>query len=536
MKQYKFRLAAGLLAAVIVCGGLTGSVQAAEKQYTAEDVYTAAEKAVQWKKLQSEPQSETLINNSFLDLAGTTAGDWYPIALNRLGVEDDYQAYLYALQEDTARKYSEQGGLSTAKATEWHRISLAVLACGGNPEQVNGTDGTVINLIADGTYNRGNTASLGKQGLNGWVWALLALDSSNYTVPENSFNTRADIISEILGNQLENGGFSISDGAAEVDITAMAVTALSTYYSDGTVYPLNDTGGKITVRQAVDKGLEYISGAQTQTGGFTLNGVENAESAAQVIVALCSMGIDPQTDSRFIKNNHSALTALFRFQNADGGFCHTSAGESESMAGEQALFAMAAVWRLEQGLPKLYDFTEDSVQITPQSDTDLSRQIEQLLSACEQRPSTQYMAKLKQFLSLAEGGKAYVDDLLYERMKIAIQQLQAIENTISELNTLIETELYPKENISVNQKGRVEDMIHTYNGLSGYDQGKISDYEAVTYAKTKIDTDIRSIAITTGLAAAVTVIALFLLRSLRKSGKKNQFPPEEPEDIQGDEL
>ena len=48
-------------------------------------------------------------------------------------------------------------------------------------------------------------------------------------------------------------------------------------------------------------------------GGFCSSmdtGTESSESCAQVLTALCSLGIDPQSDSRFIKNGNTVLDNL----------------------------------------------------------------------------------------------------------------------------------------------------------------------------------------------------------------------------------
>lgn len=81
-------------------------------------------------------------------------------------------------------RYSTPGKLNAQKATEWHRISLAVASLGGDPTSF-GTDadGNAINLIADGTYFRSRTADLGVQGINAYIWALIALDSVSGVVP-----------------------------------------------------------------------------------------------------------------------------------------------------------------------------------------------------------------------------------------------------------------------------------------------------------------------------------------------------------------
>ncbi len=74
-----------------------------------------------------------------------------------------------------------------------------------------GTDdeGNRIDLIADGTYDRGKTASLGRQGINGWIWGLIALDSLRYEIPEGGYYSREDLITEILCRQLADGALPL---------------------------------------------------------------------------------------------------------------------------------------------------------------------------------------------------------------------------------------------------------------------------------------------------------------------------------------
>ena len=85
---------------------------------------------------------------------------------------------------------------------------------GGDPTNI-GTDenGLPINLIADGTYDRGKTTPLGRQGINGWIWGLITLDSMRYNIPDGAYYTRDDIIIEILRQQLSDGGFALSGKA-----------------------------------------------------------------------------------------------------------------------------------------------------------------------------------------------------------------------------------------------------------------------------------------------------------------------------------
>ncbi len=327
-----------------------------------EEMSAAAQGIINWKI--SDIGADTLLSDGYIALAGSTPGDWYPIALSRLGYKTDYSGYLAVLEQNVKERYALDGGLSAAKATEWHRIILAVLAAGGNPRDIDGID-----LVADGTYNRGKTASLGRQGINGWIWGLIALDSKSWEVPEDAYYTRDDIILQILSEQLENGGFALTGEAADPDITAMALQALAPYYNSEKVYTLPGKEEKTTVKMAADAALECLSGLQSAQGDFFSWGTQNSESCSQVIIALCALGIDPLCDERFIKNGVTLWDGLMRYRREDGGFLHSFSYDSDnptslpdasnSMAGEQALLALCALIRQKKGMRALYDFLPD---------------------------------------------------------------------------------------------------------------------------------------------------------------------------------
>lgn len=95
------------------------------------------------------------------------------------------------------------------KATEYQRAALVIAALGGDPQAVSDMAGEkTINLIADGTYNRGKTEPLDTQGTNALIWALIALDSGDYVVPEDAYQSREEILAELLKAQESDGGFS----------------------------------------------------------------------------------------------------------------------------------------------------------------------------------------------------------------------------------------------------------------------------------------------------------------------------------------
>ena len=210
---------------------------------------------------------------------------------------------------------------------------------GGDPADLGGID-----LVKGGVYGRDENNSVGKQGLNGWIFALLTLDTMGYKTSEGAEFDRERILDEIVSAQNTDGGFSLSKGESDIDITAMALQAIAPYYND---FSRDD------VRKSVDKAVEYLSGKQDSSGTFG-----SAEADSQVVIALCSLGIDPEADSRFVKNT-DLLTALLSYQNSDGGFPHEKGGDSDELATGQALCALAAQKRFELTMRRIYDMREE---------------------------------------------------------------------------------------------------------------------------------------------------------------------------------
>lgn len=379
------------LAALCAAAIWPGNVQAqpAHHDYSDEELYQAAEKIIQWKK-DDTGAGEYLLEGQCLKSAGSTQGDWYTLSLGRLGRKDDYTAYLAVAGQNVEERYQTKEKLDAAKATEWHRISLAILAAGGDPTDVGESH---IDLIADGTYNRGKTESLGAQGVNGIIWGLLTLDSLRYQVPEDAHDSREDILVMLLEQQQADGGFAFSGDTAEPDITAMALDALAPYRNDETVYTYTQKAVKKKVSktpgQVIEESLDCLAGLQGEGGGYQSWGSENSESASQMITALSALGIDLASDQRFIKNGITLLDVLMDFQMSDGGFLHSreydeenqsaDPNESNTLASEQALYALTAYLRFHGSLRSLFDCREEMAP-------DVKAQVQAARTAIEELP------------------------------------------------------------------------------------------------------------------------------------------------------
>ena len=276
--------------------------------------------------------------------AGTSGGEWVALGLARSGSISDTLAEQYA---QAAYQYVKKKGSSTmsdSKSTENSRMILALTSIGKDPSDVAGYD--LLEPLADLDYVK-------SQGINGPIFALIALDSHDYEIPKavagKTQTTREALIDAILAAQLSDGGWNVNGNGADADMTAMAIQALAPYYSSNAI-----------VKSAIDDALNRLSQMQEANGGYTSWGTANAESVAQVIVALTSLGIDPASDGRFIKNGYSTLDALATFYNDKGGFKHSQSDTTSSngLATEQAYYALASWYRLKAGKTSLYDMSD----------------------------------------------------------------------------------------------------------------------------------------------------------------------------------
>lgn len=281
---------------------------------------------------------------------GSTGGEWAVIGLARSGYNlpqsyfDDYYSGVVDYVKDCG------GVLHERKYTEYSRVILALTAIGRDPANVGG-----YNLLTPlGDYD-----ATVWQGLNGPIWALIALDCGNYAVPQNpAAKTQASremYLQAILDAQLADGGWALAGKtatASDVDMTGMALQALSNYQD------------KAEVKAATDKALSWLSSVQDKEGGFSSWGEANSESVVQVIVALTALEI-PLDDSRFVKDGHSLLDNLLSFYTPGQGFLHVQSGGGNSlMSSEQGLYAMAAIKRANAGQTALYDMSDVQKQAT----------------------------------------------------------------------------------------------------------------------------------------------------------------------------
>lgn len=264
---------------------------------------------------------------------GSIGGEWAVMGLARSGADipNEYFEKYY----QTAEKHIKDCGgvLHDKKYTEYSRVILALTAIGKNPKDVAG-----YNLLVPlEDYERTIW-----QGVNGAVFALIALDSGSYI---SQSIVREKYVNYILDNQNTDGGWSLSGDVSDTDVTAMSLQALSKYQDNE------------EVKAATEKALSLMSKSQDENGGFSSEGIQNSESCAQMIVALCELGISLD-DPRFVKNSNTILDGMLTYYEKGKGFKHTLDSTSNQMATEQCFYALVALKRFNEGKNSLYSMSD----------------------------------------------------------------------------------------------------------------------------------------------------------------------------------
>ena len=262
------------------------------------------------------------LDTSLCEGAGL-GSEWYVFALLERGEELDYSRFAAALQ-------AYVDGKEVSSPTTRQRIALTFVAMGYTSPY---TEETAHN-------------SIGQLGLMSYVFGL-HLSNNGVSCSE----TPEELVTDILSLKLEDGGWAITGTKGDPDATAMVLQALAPHREAP------------DVAAAIEKGLAFLSGNQLDNGGYRSFGQQCPESIAQVMVALCTLGIDPLSEE-YQKNGNTLFDALYSYRLEDGTFKHTPDGESNNMSTMEALYALASYESWLHHGKALYEFDAPTMDIT----------------------------------------------------------------------------------------------------------------------------------------------------------------------------
>ncbi|MBR5328712.1 MAG: hypothetical protein IKV45_00735 [Firmicutes bacterium] len=210
-------------------------------------------------------------------------------------------------------------GNGSYTALDFLRAAVAVGACGCDPAFVGNDDNkNRVDLLYKGVYSRSLT-SLEKAGTKTVAYALLALNVNNVSDSEMRSNgskvTRMELKESLLASARDLSGQAVPDAGT----SALILSALSPYYLDG----------ETDVVAVAESLLVKLAGLQSSDGSIK----DSTSATADLIVALCSMGIDPATNEFFTYDLHEGL---MKYYNNDGGFAPGASSANSSAAATAA--------------------------------------------------------------------------------------------------------------------------------------------------------------------------------------------------------
>ena len=331
-------------------------------------VTVTGEEAPEQPETPRQPQDvSAVLNATMAQLAatvtasafGTNAGEWtvFGLARGNYFAKDnvyfaDYYERIVEYVNTTAATLDMNGALDKNKSTDNSRLIVAMSAIGKDATSVGDW-----NLVE--AYSANGINWIKRQGMNGTIWTLIALDSGNYETSDPTI--RQQCVDAIVAAQHNDGGWSLVTAKTQpsnVDITGMTLTAL---------YPYRD---QPEVAAACETAFVWLSESQLDNGGFPYGQGETSESCVWAIVACTTWGINPDTDPRFIKNSNSAIDNLLTYYvEAEARFEHGRGAGSNAMATDQATYALVAYDRLINGKTALFDYSDVTFEVpeTPEN-------------------------------------------------------------------------------------------------------------------------------------------------------------------------
>ena len=325
-----------ICAAVVCCGLMLGicapglSAAATGSELTAAIDKTYAYEKGSDSKVLTDTEAKNALSES-IDLLMLAAGR---DSGNTAMTDDEFNTYLGYINANL------RNGNGSYKAIDFCRGAVAAGAAGMDPSMV-GKDSNEnrVDLLYKGVYSRSIT-TLEKAGAETMAFALLALDANGVSNAEIR-----SAGSKVTRSQLKSGLIDFADSLSkqavpDAGISAMVLAALAPYYS----------AGEADVVQASEALLVKLAGLQSADGIIK----DSTSATADLMVALCSMGIDPAVNDFFSYDLHAGLMKSVQ---SDGGFADNASGTKSSEAATAAARCALVAYQCFDGGSLFFDFS-----------------------------------------------------------------------------------------------------------------------------------------------------------------------------------
>lgn len=485
-KKCFLRIAALANAIIILFFSFTVSAK-----YDDGEISSAVYGIIDYEKNKSAYKNAYIFNSDYLKEATDANSIRFLTALSRFGYSDDYNAYGAVLKDIVKRSYATSDKLSSDKASPWHYISLGLMACGINPQDIKDGEKS-IDLIKDGVWGRSKNTPLEKDGPESLMRGLIIMDAYTTLIPENEDATydRVKLIGKIMSYQNTNGSFSTTSVMSDCEITALAVTALSPYRNNDAVFIYTSVQDKLnrqaTVSDVIEKAILYLSEKQTEDGSFGNEEKDNLEVTASVITALCSLELDPQKDERFIKNENTLFDGLFSFQKDNGSISEKTDSESVKKDNSYALEALSAYHRFLNNQTAIFDFSDCDFSLKEEVvNFDIKKASKSYLNSGDL--SVDEYEELIILIDKAESSPISKDDIFYlDKLKEKANELYERKKVINELNEQGKYLASPQTLMGSKNTHAAKLFLKQYEELNESDKEKVGYYEEIKEKKSSM--------------------------------------------------
>lgn len=238
----------------------------------------------------------------------TALSSWYDVVA-LWGAGESLEGYTFSI-------WNSDSLSENASVADYAGVILGLVAAGENVHDIWGRD--IARELAE--MQNKETGAFGDY-INMQAFAILALDAAGEDYDKEG------ALAALASDEINGGGFGFNVETADVDLTAMALMALSgTEYTD-----------------VIERAVSFLADRQLESGGFESWGTENSNTLEVVISALSSLG--KLEDERFIKNDKTLCDVLEEYVLEDGSMTFEK-GDSECnlMATQQGLIAFGDIF------------------------------------------------------------------------------------------------------------------------------------------------------------------------------------------------
>jgi prenyltransferase beta subunit len=182
--------------------------------------------------------------------------------------------------------------IDSTKATDWERMTLAIVSCDKNPRNFSGIDFVEkIQDFFDGSQISGNSDLLDD------IFGILALISSGVGKDSSIIQS---LCNYVKNKEQDEGGWG------NIDTTSVAVMALI-------------AGGEDKDSEIIKRAISFIKTKQNDNGGFEFMGKSNTATTSWAVQAIVAAGKNP-TSIYWEKNGSCPIDYLLNLQQEDGSF------------------------------------------------------------------------------------------------------------------------------------------------------------------------------------------------------------------------